>query len=57
MTIFARNKAHHKNLSTSVIPLVCSMSQNKATNEDDIVSVLDCADGNLSKVESSDSDD
>jgi hypothetical protein len=32
-----------KTLSTAIIPLVCNMAQNKATNDDDdIVTILDC---------------
>jgi hypothetical protein len=33
------------------------MLQNKMINDDDIVSVLDCVDENLSEVESNNSDD
>jgi hypothetical protein len=32
------------------------MAQNKVTSDDDIVSILDCMDENLSEVDSSDSD-
>jgi hypothetical protein len=32
------------------------MAQNKATTDDDILSVLNCVDENLSEVESSDND-
>jgi hypothetical protein len=32
------------------------MVQNKVTSDDDIVSILDCRDENLSEVESDDSD-
>jgi hypothetical protein len=49
------NKVHRKNLSTTVIPPVFNLAQNKVTS-DDIVSVLDCVDENLSEVESGDSD-
>jgi hypothetical protein len=55
MTIFAGHKAHLKNLSISAIPLI-HMVQNKMINYENIVSVLDCVDENLSEVESSDSD-
>jgi hypothetical protein len=55
MTIFARNKAYCKHLSTSIIPLVCNTAQNKVTSDDNIVSILDWVDKTLSEVESSDS--
>jgi hypothetical protein len=48
MTIFARNKAHCKNLPTFIISLVRNMVQNKATS-DNIVSILDCVGGSLSE--------
>jgi hypothetical protein len=53
--IKTRNKAC-KNLSTVIIPLLCNMAQNKVIN-DDIVSILDCVDENISEVECGDSDD
>jgi hypothetical protein len=56
MTIFARNKVHHAKLSSSIIPLVYNMVQNKMTSDDNIMSILDCVDENLSEVESSDND-
>jgi uncharacterized Fe-S radical SAM superfamily protein PflX len=55
MTKFSRNKAHFRSLSTSAIPLVCNIAQNKVTS-DDTESSLDRVDENLSDVESSDSD-
>jgi hypothetical protein len=39
MIASARNAAHPKNLSTSVIPLLYNVAQNKATSDD---SVEDC---------------
>jgi hypothetical protein len=50
MTILDRNKAHPKILSISIILL-----QNKVINDNNIVSILDCVDENLSEVEYSDS--
>jgi hypothetical protein len=55
ITILAGNKAHPKNCSNSVIPLVHNMAQNKAINDDNIASVLDGVDTSLSEAESSDS--
>lgn len=52
--VFASSEAHYE--KTSILPLVCIMTQNKATSDDDIVSVLHCVDESLSGVESSDSD-
>lgn len=50
-------KAACKNLSTAVIPVVCSMAQNKVTGNNDIVSLLDSAVQNLSEVECYDGGD
>jgi hypothetical protein len=46
-----------KNQLTAVIPLVSNMVQNKLINDDDIASILDCVDKNISHVESGKDDD
>jgi hypothetical protein len=46
MTIFTGIKVHRKNISTSIIPPVCIMAQNKA-NSNDTTSILDCVDKNI----------
>jgi hypothetical protein len=51
-----RNNANYVNLSTSITPLVCNVVQSKVSSDDDILSILDYMDENLSEVESSDSD-
>lgn len=56
VTIAVTNKVHHKTCQTSVIPPVCNLKQNKAiSDDDDGVSIFNCADTNISEVESSDS--
>jgi len=57
MTVFTRNKEHHKNLSTSVIYLAHNMVLNKATSGDTYCVNLDCVHGFLSEVQSSDNND
>jgi hypothetical protein len=50
MTVFTRNKEHHKNLSTSVIHLAHNTVLNKATSGDTYCVNLDCVHGFLSEV-------
>jgi hypothetical protein len=56
MKIFVRNKAHHRNLPTSVISLLGNMVQIRETSGDDTALILDCVDEHLPEAESSDSD-
>jgi hypothetical protein len=44
-------KQNCRNLSSSLIPPLHNMVQNKATGDDDTVSILDCVYENLSEVD------
>jgi hypothetical protein len=55
-TVFIRNKANSKCLSTFLNLQVCSMAQNKVTSDGDIVEVLGSVGGNFLEIVPSDSD-